>query len=331
MRQEIKPNTDRRKFLKEIVGCGVGLTAMVGESGSKIAGFPLVEPLEKDQRESVVVDSHQHFWDPVALKLSPPPQNAAVLGRAFLPAELHQEIVKLGITSTVLVQGYPQTDEANQWLFRQANAAEYVRGVVAWVDLQAPATVARTLEHLRKEPKFVGIRHIVQDEPEVNWIVRDPVLESFKELAHHRVPFDVVVKPDHLKNVLKVLDKVPDLSIVLDHIGKPNIARGGSSGWAEGMTAIARHPQAYCKLSGMVTEADWHEWKPSDLTPFVKHATDVFGWDRVMFGSDWPVCLLAATYQQVWLAIQECLGGISRERWNRVFGINAVRFYGLKL
>jgi len=309
----------------------MALAAMRGEGGSRSIGVAVDNLLGKDQRRKVVVDSHQHFWDPVALKLPPPPPDAAILGRAFLPTELRQEIVKLGITSTVLVQGYPQTDEVNQWLFKQANAADYVRGVVAWVDLQSPAKVGTALERLRREPKFVGIRHIVQDEKDVDWIVREVVLESFKELAHQRVPFDMVIKPNHLRNVLTILDKVPKLSIVVDHIAKPNIAGGGSPGWRDGIAEIAQHPSVYCKLSGLVTEADWRQWKSSDLKPYVKHVIDVFGWDRVMFGSDWPVCLLAATYQQVWMALQECLGEISSEHWNNVYGNNAVRFYGLRV
>ena len=325
----MKPHTNRRRFLKQIF-CGLGvLTALSRKRGSD--GTDLANVFGKDQGTKSIVDSHQHFWDPVALKLPPPPPEAAVLGRAFLPTDLRHEIVQLGITSTVLVQGYPQTEEANQWLFRQANTADYVRGVVAWVDLQNPVKVGTALERLRKEPKFVGIRHIVQDEKDVNWILRDVVLESFKELARQRVPFDMVIKPDHLRNVFKVLDRVPKLSIVVDHIAKPNIAGGGSPGWAEGMAAIAQHPGVYCKLSGLVTEANLRQWKSSDLKPYVTHAVDVFGWDRVMFGSDWPVCLLAATYQQVWMALQQCLGEISSEHRTKVFGNNAVRFYGLKV
>jgi L-fuconolactonase len=319
--------TNRRTFLEQAFGrvaamtaLGVGLDAH-GAAGGGNAASP----------KNVVVDSHQHFWDPAALKLPPNPPEAAVLNRAFLPADLEREIKPLGINYTVLVQGYPQTDEANRWLFEQSNSADFVKGVVAWVDLQKPDQAGRALEELKKQPKFVGIRHIVQDEPDVNWIVREPVLESFKELARHKIPYDMVIKPQHLRNVLKVANRVPQLSIVIDHIAKPDIAAGGSPGWAETLTAVAQSPKVYCKLSGMVTEADHHKWKPSDLTPYVHHATEAFGWDRVMYGSDWPVCLLAASYRQVWDALHEALGAISEEQRRKVFGANAVRFYGLKV
>ena len=322
--------TDRRTFLEQAFTRFAGVTALtVGieaiEANGAASGGSSAPP------KHVVVDSHQHFWDPVTLKLPPSPPEAAVLNRAFLPAELWEQIKPLGVNYTVLVQGFPQTYEANHWYFKQANSAHFVKGVVAWVDLQKPDRAGAALEELKKEPKFAGIRHIVQDEPDVNWLVREPVLESFKELARHKVPFDMVVKPQQLGNVLAVLNKVPDLSVVIDHIAKPNIAAGGSPGWAENLTAVAQSPRVYCKLSGMVTEADHHKWKPSDLTPYVHHAIEAFGWDRVMYGSDWPVCLLAASYRQVWQAIHEVLGNISNEQRNKVFGANAVRFYGLKI
>jgi len=279
----------------------------------------------------IVVDSHQHFWDPAALRLPPFSPSSAVLARPYMPAELEELITMLGINGTVLVQGYPQTPETNRWYFSQANAAPFVRGVVAWIDLEDPARAGAALDDLRKEPKFVGIRHVVEGEPDVGWIVREPVMESLGELTRQHVAFDMVVKPQHLENVLKVLDKVPHLPMVIDHIAKPNIAKGGSPGWAEHMAAIAKYPQVYCKLSGMVTEADWGRQKPTDLRLYVAHVVDVFGWDRVMYGSDWPVCLLASSYQGVWQALHEALGKISDEQHNKVFGANAIRFYRLRV
>jgi len=278
-----------------------------------------------------VIDAHQHFWDPSELGLPPPSPEVNILGRVYLPYDLRGEINAVGVDYTVLIQGYPQTLATNRWLFRQANATDYVIGVVAWMNLEELSIAELVLDELQKESKFVGIRHIIEDEPDVKWIVRGAVLESLLELARRDIAFDMLIKPQHLKYVLKVLDKVPNLRMVIDHIAKPNIAKGGSPGWREDLTAISQHPQAYCKLSGMITEADWHKWKASDLAPYVHHVIDVFGWDRVMFGSDWPVCLLAGDYQKVWNAINEILRDISDEQRAKVFGINAIRFYKLKL
>ncbi len=279
----------------------------------------------------IVVDSHQHFWDADELDLPPLPPEAAILDRAYLPDDLLPEITRVGVDYTVLVQGFPQSLDTNRWYFRQANSTEFVAGVVAWMDLTAPSAACSVLDELQKEPKFAGIRHIVQEEPDVDWILRDDVLQSLRELARCGVPLDMPVKPQHLKNVLLALDKVPDLRMVIDHIAKPNIAGGGSPGWAEDLAAIAQRPQVYCKLSGLVTEADWQKWKPADLAPYVHHATDVFGWDRLMFGTDWPVCLLAGDYQRVWNVINELLSDIGQDNYAKVFGGNAIRFYQLNI
>lgn len=278
-----------------------------------------------------VVDSHQHFWDPGEQDLPDWFVESAVLGRAYRPEDLRPELSKAGVDATVLVQAPPQTLDTNHWMFRLADDAGFVAGVVGWIDLEDPAQAGSVLDELGREPKFVGIRHIYEDEPDVDWIVRPAVLESLRELARRDVPYDMLVRPRHLGNVLRVLDEVGNLAMVIDHIAKPDIAQGGSPGWAEDMAAIAQSPRVYCKLSGMITEADRQHWKPSDLAPYVRHVIDAFGWDRVMFGSDWPVCLLAGDYQRVWNALREALGDISDERKAKVFGANAIRFYRLRI
>jgi len=279
----------------------------------------------------IIVDSHHHLWDPRELDVPPAPPEAAILNRAYMPDELQQEFAKGGVDYGVLVQGYPQTLEANKWFFRQANSSDSIAGVVAWVNLENPDSAAAMVDELVKEPKFVGVRHITEGEPDLNWMVRNTVLESLGELARRDIPYDMNAKPQHLKNVLKVIEKVPHLRMVIDHIAKPNIARGDSPHWAEDLAEVAQYPQAYCKLSGMITEADWTKWRPTDLAPYVHHVIDVFGWNRVMFGSDWPVCLLAGSYQQVWDALSETLGEISDEQKRKVFGANARQFYKLKI
>ena len=162
--------------------------------------------MKPSESKRIFVDSHQHFWDPKALALPALPPEAAVLDRAYLPADLEPEIRRVGVDYTVLVVGYPQELATNRWLFSQANATSYVAGVVGWVNLMEPDTVSLPIEELKKEPKFVGIRHIVEKEPDADWIVRDRVLESLWELARLDVAYDMLVKPPHLKNVLKVLE-----------------------------------------------------------------------------------------------------------------------------
>ena len=279
----------------------------------------------------VIVDSHQHFWNPAQLDLPAPPPGFEPLDRAFLPGDLEPELHRAGVDVTVLVQGYPQTKACNRWLFQRAEESSFVAGVVAWVDLECPDSLVRNLEELEAQPKFVGIRHIVQGEPALDWIVQDTVLASLGELARRNIPYDMVVKPQHLPSVLKVLEKIPELAVVINHIAKPDIAHGGSPHWADHLAEIARWPQVYCKLSGLATEADWKCWRPSDLKPYVESVFEWFGFDRVMYGSDWPVCLLAASYQRTWDALNDLLADVGEENYGKVFGKNASRFYRLNL
>ena len=156
-------------------------------------------------------------------------------------------------------------------------------------------------------------------------------MESLQELSKYHLPYDILVKPRHLKNVIKVIEKVDGLKMVIDHIAKPEIAKGTTPGWQENMKIIAQCPHVYCKLSGMTTEADWKAWKPMDLWPYVHKIIDMFGYDRVMFGSDWPICLQAGQYEDFWDAIGEILMGITDEQREKIFGINAIKFYDLIL
>jgi L-fuconolactonase len=215
-------------------------------------------------------------------------------------------------------------------MFSLGRETGFVAGIVAWADLQSPEKLSHSLDKLEKEPKFVGIRHILEDEPDVNWIVGEEVLESLRELARRKIPYDMLARPPHLKNVLRVIEQIPELPVVIDHIAKPSIAEGSDPLWQEHIAAIADHSGVYCKLSGLVTEASWDRWSTEGLRPFANHALEFFGTDRVMYGSDWPVCLLAAdSYQQVWNTANELLKDLSQEDQDRVLGGNAIEFYNL--
>ena len=279
---------------------------------------------------SIVVDSHQHFWDPVAFALPNFLHEQQVLNRAYLPEHLKPELDRAGVSYVVAVQALPQNRENNFWLFDLAERTDFIAGVVAWADLTRPADLADVLDDLKAKPFFCGVRHIVEME-EDNWLIKKEVLASLKELAQRDIPYDMQVKPKHLCHVLRVVQEVPDLSVVIDHMAKPEISQQKIDGWAETITEIAQLPQVFCKVSGFITEADLNNWKTKDMEPFVRHVMDVFGPSRLMFGSDWPVCNLAGDYQKVWKSTNEILADLSQDDYRKVFGENAIRFYKLEV
>jgi L-fuconolactonase len=276
-----------------------------------------------------VVDSHQHFWDTATQRLPPPPPGQAMLGRSYLPADLSPELRRAGVDYTVFVQAKPESRATNQWMFRVADATDFIAGVVAWLDLTKPDSVHAELSLLQKEPKFAGVRAVAGGEP--GWMNREPVVESLSVLAREGIAFDMLVKPRDLTNVITLIERLPKLRMVIDHIASPEIAAGKQHGWAEPLVEIGRHPQICCKLSGMVTEADWKAWRPEQLQPYADRVLEIFGWERIMYGSDWPVCLLAAGYQRVWRTAHQLVERGSPEQRQQVFGANAIRFYRLKL
>ena len=279
----------------------------------------------------VVVDSHQHFWDPGVMDMPSAPPETAVLNRPYLPKDLLPELQNADVSYTVLVQGLPQALSTNNWYFQLATENNFIAGVVAWVDLTQPDSLSDTLERLQQEPKFVGIRHILDLESDPNWILQDEVIQSLRELALSNIPFDLCVNPGHLGNILELFELIPDLRVVIDHIAKPMIAQNRLADWKPAIQKISQNPNAYCKLSGMVTEADWKQWKPKDLVPYVESVAEAFGDRRLLFGSDWPVCLLAASYGELLQALNSVLKGLVTQQRHRIFGGTAIEFYGLRI
>ena len=273
------------------------------------------------------VDSHQHFWDLDRFDYVWMPPEPGVLRRTYLPKDLAPILERSGVTRTVLVQANQAAGEAG-FLLDLAEANDFVVGVVAWVDLTSP-DLGRVLDDLMKRPKMVGVRHQVHDEPDDAWLNRDDVIGGMRELARRGLPYDLLLRPQHLKFVAPLAEKVPDLRMVVDHIAKPPIAEGLTEPWAKDIAAVAAIPGVYCKVSGLVTEADHSGWTVDDLEPYVSHVVEVFGLDRLMWGSDWPVCRLAASYDQVLGAALEAVGDISDEERARVFSRNAIDFYRL--
>lgn len=274
-----------------------------------------------------VVDSHHHFWDLSELDYPWMPPGDSVLKKNHLPADLKPLIDEVGVERTVIVQAHPSLEEA-RWLLGLAAEHDFIAGVVAWVDLADPA-VGGTLDELQQDPYFKGVRHIWHDEPDPGWIMQAPVINGLKELAQRDIPYDLLPRPQHLTYIPRVLDAVPGLRTVVDHIAKPLIAERVFEPWLSDLKRVAEIPGVYCKVSGMITEADMDNWKPDDLVPYVDNVVDMFGYNRLMFGSDWPVCTLAGSYRQVFHAASRALGKMSVADRNAVFGGNAERFYKL--
>lgn len=277
-----------------------------------------------------IVDAHQHFWrldqfDFAWLEAEP----LAPIRRDFLPADLAEAMAKTPVAQTVLVQTQHNLAE-NDWFLSLADQNDWIAGVVGWVDLASEACEEQLLKY-REHPKFVGVRHIVQDEPDDDFIIREDVLRGLGVLARHDVPYDLLFYHSHLKHAAAVARRHPELRLVIDHLSKPAIREGRIDHWREDLAAAAACPNVWCKLSGMVTEADWKEWKPSHLEPYVAAALDLFGPERCMFGSDWPVCLLAADYPRVYNTARDLVGDLSPDEQLAIFGGTATKFYGLDL
>ena len=278
----------------------------------------------------MIVDAHHHFWDPGTADYPWLTDDRAVIRRPFGPDDLAPELAATGVRATVLVQTRSSQDETAGFLALAA-ATPFIRGVVGWVDLTDPAVVD-AIDTLRAGPggeRLVGIRHQVQDEPDAEWLLRDDVVRGVRAVGAAGLAYDLLVRPRELPAALELVGRLPDVRFVIDHLAKPSIATGGLEPWRSRLRAFAPLEHVACKVSGLVTEADWSSWTPADLQPFVDHAIEVFGPERLLFGSDWPLCLLAATYAQVVGTAGTILEGVSDSELAAVMGANATRIYGL--
>lgn len=277
--------------------------------------------------EHRVIDAHQHYWDPGRFEYAWMSPTVQPLVRAFLPSDLRPLLQQTGVHQTVVVQAISSFEEA-RWLLGLADGNDFIAGVVAWADLRSPQ-LGRQLDELQKHPKFCGVRHQVEDEPDDDWILRDDVVRGLNEVARRDITYDALVRPRHLNRLPRLRERCPDLRIVIDHAAKPGIAERVFEPWATDIAAAADLPKMWCKLSGMNTEAKWDRWSPADLRPYVTHVVEHFGPERLMFGSDWPVCILAGSYQQTADALRECVGALSPEDQEKVWGATAATFYRL--
>ena len=256
------------------------------------------------------------------------PPDHPILSRNYLPASLKTIYDVNRFDGSVFVQAAHDDREAD-WVFSLTEHHPWILGVVAWADLQSPQ-LGHRLDQLQRHQKFSGIRHIVHDEPDIAWLLRPAVLSGLKELARRGIPYDLLLKPPHLPVAMEVMHKVPSLRCVIDHIAKPYIAKGELEPWARQIAALAQIPTMHVKLSGMVTEARQPGWQAADLTPYVQHVLQTFGPERCMFGSDWPVCLLAGSWKEVLAAFTQAIGAQSMDVREQLLGATCARFYALK-
>ena len=270
------------------------------------------------------IDSHQHFWsyDEQQYRWIP---KGSPLQRDWLPNDLAPLLAKAGLDGCVAVQAR-QTVEESRWLLTLADHAPIIKGVVGWVDLQSER-VEEQLAELSKHPRFAGVRHVVQDEPDVNFMLRPDFLRGIGKLKAFNLTYDILIYPKQLPAAIELVKRFPEQSFVLDHIAKPFIKARTISPWREQIRELAQASNVLCKVSGMVTEADHANWKSSDFKPYLDIVFAAFGAERLMYGSDWPVCLLAGSYERVFGLVDEYTRQLSGEARARFFGGNAARFY----
>jgi L-fuconolactonase len=275
----------------------------------------------------MVIDAHHHFWNYSAEEYGWISEEMKVLRRDFTPADLRKEIAAAGVDGVVSVQARQTVDET-RWLLELAAANDFIRGVVGWVPLVSP-DVGRDLERFAASPKLKAVRHVLQDEPDDDYALRDDFDRGVGELKRFNLRYDILVFERHLPQAIKLVDKHPEQVFVLDHVAKPRIKEGKLDPWRANLKELARRGNVYCKASGMATEADWKQWTPGQLRPYFDAALDAFGPRRLMFGSDWPVCLLATDYGRWVRTVRELAGELTNAEQSRLFGGTATEAYGL--
>jgi L-fuconolactonase len=273
------------------------------------------------------IDAHQHFWRYAAADYPWIGPGMDRLARDYLPADWEVAARPIGVAGSVAVQAR-QSLEESRWLLGLADTDPFIRGVVGWVDLRSER-VAEDLARLAAHPRFVGVRHVVQDEPDDRFLLGDAFVRGLEGLHQFGLVYDLLVVPRQLPAAIELAGLLPAQSFVLDHLAKPPIRAGRLDGWRDDIERLARHRHVSCKVSGLVTEAVWRGWKRDDFRPFLEVVLDAFGPDRLLFGSDWPVCLLAAEYADVAGIVEDFTAGLTADERRAIWGGTARRVYGL--
>ncbi|MEY4201257.1 MAG: hypothetical protein RLZZ265_2997 [Verrucomicrobiota bacterium] len=276
----------------------------------------------------MTIDSHQHFWRYTAASYPWMTDKLASLRRDYLPEDLAPLLKQTGLDGCVAVQAQQTVAEA-RWLLSLTDAHPFIKGVVGWVDLQSDR-VEEQLAELARHPRFVGVRHVVQDEPDNNFMLRPAFQRGIGKLRQFNLAYDILVFPKQLPASIQLAANLPEQRFVLDHIAKPFIRDGTISPWSEQIRELAKAPNVWCKVSGMITEAKWTGWRAEDFRPYLDVVFEAFGVERLMFGTDWPVATLAGTYQEVHQLAASYVRNLTAEQQARFFGGSATEFYRLR-
>jgi len=273
------------------------------------------------------IDAHQHFWKYDAVRDSWITEEMSVIQRDFMPADLEPILKRNGLDGCIVVQS-DQSEVENSFQLNNADSHDFVKGVVGWVDLRAPS-VGERLSYYSTFNKMKGFRHVLQGEAQRDLMLTPSFMNGISQLEQYNFTYDILIFSDQLKYIPQFVKLFPYQKFVIDHIAKPGIKSGEIDQWKKDMTAVAAFDNVYCKISGMVTEANWQNWHPSDFKPYLDIVVNVFGTDRIMYGSDWPVCEVAGGYDKVIGILKNYFSVFSEEEQKNFFGENAMEFYGL--
>ncbi|HZT44487.1 MAG TPA: amidohydrolase family protein [Chthonomonadaceae bacterium] len=274
------------------------------------------------------IDAHQHFWHYDPEEYDWISEEMPGLRRDFLPHDLAPLLRQIDFDGSIAVQAR-QSLEETEWLLALSEQYAFIRGVVGWVDLRS-TQVRKQLETLGPHPKLCGVRHVVQDEPDDAFMLQPEFLRGLALLHEFGLVYDLLLYPRHLPIAAQVVERFPEQTFVLDHLAKPAIKDRALSPWREDLHELARFPNVFCKLSGMVTETHWGQWQTEDFLPYLDVALEAFGPERVMIGSDWPVCTLSGDYASVMGIVMDALDSFPEEARRQILGENCLRAYGLK-
>ena len=273
------------------------------------------------------LDSHQHFWNYDPDRQSWMNNDMGVLKKDYGPKDLSPLLDECQIQGSIAVQA-SQTEEENEFLLDLADKHSFIKGIVGWVDLQS-VSVSEKLSYYHTKKNIKGFRHVIHDEPDIDFMLRPAFLNGMKALRRFGYTYDLLIYPFHLPNALSLLRQFPDQPFVIDHIAKPKIFENEISEWSKSLSFLASLPNVYCKISGMVTEAVWKKWKQADFIPYLDTVVELFGTKRILYGSDWPVCTLSASYAETYGIVKNYFNSFSDDEQRDFFGLNARKFYQL--
>lgn len=272
------------------------------------------------------IDAHQHFWKYNSVRDAWIDDSMQAIRRDFLPEDLEPMLMANGFEGSVIVQS-DQSPAENLFQLENSATNDFIKGIVGWVDLKSEK-LKEELDTLSLHKKLKGFRHVLQAE-HPDFMLDPSFKKGILELSHYEYTYDLLLFPQHLQNAELLVRESPYQQFVIDHLAKPDIKSGAIQQWKKDIVAIAKHPNVCCKVSGMITEADWHNWKASDFTPYLDTIFEAFGSKRVMFGSDWPVCLVAGTYKRVVSLAESYVSSLSADEQGAFWGLNAINFYKL--